>query len=100
MDWLYLHRTKKDYYEKSIEYLDDKGEQIFLRGKKKATSIRMVTTMQAKHSSGKGCVLFAVQIYSDKGKEMMQMFLVGIQLYNSFRMYFLHIFQIFHPTGK
>lgn len=30
MDWLYLHRTKVDCYDKSIECLDDKGEQIIL----------------------------------------------------------------------
>ena len=26
MNWLYLHRTKVDFYEKSIECLDDNGE--------------------------------------------------------------------------
>lgn len=25
MEWLYLHRTKVDHYENSIECLDDKG---------------------------------------------------------------------------
>jgi len=29
----------------------------------------MVTAMQAKHSHRKGCVLFAVHISSDKGKD-------------------------------
>ena len=37
---------------------------------KKATSVRMVTTMQEKRSHIKGCVLFAFQISSDKGKEV------------------------------
>ena len=45
MDWLYLHRTKVDFYDKAIECLDDNGEQRILQGKKKETSIRMVTTM-------------------------------------------------------
>ena len=45
MDWLYLHIRKVDCYDKAIECLDDNGEQIFLWGKKKATSVRMVTTM-------------------------------------------------------
>ena len=26
MDWLYLHRTKVDCYDKSIECVDDNGE--------------------------------------------------------------------------
>ena len=30
----------------------------------------MVTTMQETHSHRKGCVLFAVHIYSDKGKDV------------------------------
>lgn len=44
MDWLYLHRTKVDFHEKYIECLYDNGEQRVLRCKKKATSVRMVTT--------------------------------------------------------
>lgn len=31
--------------------------------------MRMVTTMQAKRSYSKGCVMFAVHISSDKGKD-------------------------------
>ena len=60
MDWLYLHRTKVDFYEKVIEYLDDNREQRILQGKKKVTSVRMVIVMQEKRSSRKGCVLFVV----------------------------------------
>ena len=59
-----------DCYEKSIECLDDNGEHKILQGKKKETSVRMVTTMQAKRSHRKGCVLFVVHISSDKGKEV------------------------------
>ena len=44
--------------------------QSVLQGKKKETSMRMVTAMQAKHSHKKGCVLFAVHVFSDKGKEV------------------------------
>eukprot|EP00253_Pinus_taeda_P005252 PITA_05252 len=70
MDWLYLHRTKVDFYDKSIECVDGNGEPRVLQGKKKATSVRMVTTMQAKHSCMKGCMLFLVHISSDKSKEV------------------------------
>ena len=49
--------------------MDDDGEKIILQGKKKPTSVRMVTTMQAKRNSRKGCVLFVVHISSEKGKE-------------------------------
>ena len=30
MDWLYLHRTKVDFYERDIECLDDDGEKGIL----------------------------------------------------------------------
>ena len=43
MDWLYIHNTKEHLYDKAIECLDDNGEQRILQGKKKATSVRMVT---------------------------------------------------------
>jgi len=46
MDWLYLHRTKVDCYDKAIECVDDNGEPRVLQGKKKATSVMMVKTMK------------------------------------------------------
>ena len=46
MDWLYIHKTKLDFYDKAIECLDENGEQRILQGKKKETLVRMVTTMQ------------------------------------------------------
>ena len=70
MDWLYFHRTKVDYYDKAIECVDDNGEPRVLSSKKRATSVRMVTTMQAKRSYRKGCMLFLVHISSDKGKKV------------------------------
>jgi len=70
MDWLYFHRTNVDCYDKAIECVDDNEEPRVLEGKKKDTSITMVTVMQAKRSRRKGCTLFAVHIYSDKGNEV------------------------------
>lgn len=68
-DWLFTHKTKVDCYKKAIECLDDDGEKRILQGKKKPTSVRMVTTMQEKCNCRKGYVLFAVHISSDKGRE-------------------------------
>lgn len=70
MDWLFIHRTKVDFYDKVIEFLNDDGERRMLQGKKNPTSVRMVTIMQAKHNCRKGCVLFAVHVSSDKGKDV------------------------------
>ena len=69
MEWLFIHRTKVDCYDKAIQGLDDDGERRILQGKKKPTSVRMVTAMQENHSGGKGSVLFTMHISSDKGKE-------------------------------
>ena len=68
MDWLYLHRTKVNCYDKAIECVDENGEPRALQGKNKSTSTRMVTAVQEKCSQKKWCVLFAVHISSDKGK--------------------------------
>ncbi len=70
MHWLFTHMTKVDCYENAIECLDDGGEKRILQGKKKLTSVRMVITMQPKCNCRKGCVLFAVHISSDKGKDV------------------------------
>jgi len=70
MDWLHLHRTKVDCYEKADECVDENGEPRILQGKKKATSVRMVTTMQAKHSNRKGCKLFTMHISIYNNKEV------------------------------
>ena len=70
MDWLYLHMTKVDFYDKVIDCLDDNGEQRILQRKKKDTSVRMVIAMQAKHSHGKGCLVCVVHISSDKDKDV------------------------------
>lgn len=70
IDWLYLHRTKIDCYDKAIECLDDDGKRRILQGKKNSTLVIMVIAMQANHNCMKECVLFAVHVSSDKGKDV------------------------------
>ena len=53
MHWLHIHRTKVDCYNKAIEYLDDNGENKIFQGKKKPTSVSMITAMQAKRNCRK-----------------------------------------------
>ena len=50
--------------------MDDSGEKKTLQGKKNPTPVRMVIVVQAKRNYRKGCVMFAVHISSDKGKEV------------------------------
>ena len=58
------------FFDKVIECVDDSREKRTLQGKKKPTSVRMVTSMQAKHSCREGCVTFVAHISNDKGKEV------------------------------
>ena len=69
MDWLYLHRTNVDFYDKAIECLNDNEKNIILQGKNKYTLVRMVTTMQGKRNCRRGCVTFAIHISSEKGMD-------------------------------
>ena len=101
MDWMFTHRTKVDFYDKAIEFLDYDGERRTLQGKKKPTSVRMVTTMQAKCICKKGCVLFAVHISSDKGKDV-----EGVEvskrypIFQQFYMYFQQRSHSYRLIGK
>lgn len=70
MDWLFIHKTKVDLYEKAIECLDDDGERIILKGNKNPALVRMVTTMEEKNRHKKGCLLFLVHISNGKGKDV------------------------------
>lgn len=70
MDWLYIHRTKVDFYDKTIDFLDDDEEKRILLGNKNSTLVKMVIAIQEKHNSRKGCVLFSFHISSDKGKDV------------------------------
>ena len=66
MDWLHIHRTMIDCYSMALKYLGNDGEMRILQVKKKHTPVRIVITMQEKHSSRTGCVLFGVHISSKK----------------------------------
>lgn len=52
------------------DWMTNYAKQRILQGKKKATSLRMVTTVHAKHSHRKWCELFVVHISSAKGKDV------------------------------
>lgn len=44
--------------------MDDVRERIILQGKRNQTLVRMITTIQAKHSCRKGFQLFSMKIFS------------------------------------
>ena len=45
MDSLFIRRTKVDFCDKAIKFLDDDGTRRILKGKQKPILVRMVTTM-------------------------------------------------------
>lgn len=59
---MYLDRTKVDFYEKTIECLDEQGVKRVLWGKKKQILVRLITTMQTKFNNKKGGTLFPIQV--------------------------------------
>jgi len=96
IDRLYLQWTEVDCYDNAIEYLDDNGEQRVLQGKKKETSVRTMTTMQEKRNRRKRCVLFAIHISSDKGKEVKDADVLSrYPALQHFQDVFRHIYQTF-----
>jgi len=89
MDWLFIHMTKVDCYEKAIGFLCDDGGKRVLQRKKKPTSVRMVIVIQAKHSHRNAFVLFVVHVSSNKGKEyeddeVLRKYLVSWQFHHVF----------------
>lgn len=74
-----------DCFNKEIECLDEKGESRVLYEKRKHTSVRLITIMQAIYWNIKGCTLFAMKIsrdekaYSenkDEEKELLKKYLI------------------------
>ena len=93
--------TKVDCYEKVIECLDENGKQRVLKGKKNATSMRMVIDMQAKHNCENGFVIFAVHTSSDKVKEVEDADVLRSYLaLQKFQDVFLAEIHSCHLTGK
>ena len=85
----------------SLLCLDNDGKRIIFLGKKKPVSIRMVIAMQVKRSHRKGCLLSAVYISNDKGKDVEdEEVLNNYPNLQHFRICFLQIFWNYHLIEK
>ena len=62
MDWLEAHRVKLECYDKTFECMNEKGNQVVVKGIPKVISVRQVSTMQLNKFCRKGFQLYATQI--------------------------------------
>ena len=98
VDWLYLHKTKVDCYDKAIECLNDNGKKRILQGNNKLEWLKL-----CRLSIVIGRRVYCLQsIFLVTRVRMLRMWKSsrGTLSCNNFRMFFQHIFQILLPTGR
>jgi hypothetical protein len=59
--WL-AHKSKLDFYNKTLECEDEEGKKRTLQGIQKPISVRQISSLQVKKYCKKGCSLYAIQI--------------------------------------
>jgi hypothetical protein len=62
MDWLDSHKSKLDYYNKTLECEDEEGRKITLQGIQNPISMREIPSLQVKKYCRKGCPFYAIQV--------------------------------------
>jgi hypothetical protein len=62
MDWLAAHKTKMDYYNKTLEYENKEGIKVTLQGIQNPVSMKQISTIQVKKYCIKGCPLYAIKV--------------------------------------
>jgi hypothetical protein len=62
MDWLVSHKSKLEYYNKTLECEDEEGRKITLQGIQNHVSVRQISTLQVKKYCRKGCLMYAIQV--------------------------------------
>jgi hypothetical protein len=62
MDWLVSHKTKLDYYNKTLECEDEEGRKVTLQGIQKNVSVRQISSLQVNNYCIKGCPLYAIKV--------------------------------------
>jgi hypothetical protein len=62
MDWLAAHKTKLEYYSKTLECENEEGRRVTLQGIQRLVSVRQISSLQVKKYCQKGCPLYAIQV--------------------------------------
>jgi hypothetical protein len=62
MEWLDSHKTKLEYYGKTLESENEEGSRVTLQGIQNPVSVRQISTLQVKKYCRKGCPLYEIQL--------------------------------------
>ena len=62
MDWLATHKTKLEYYNKTLECENEEGRKVTLQGIQNPVSVRQISTLHMKKYYRKGCSLYSIQV--------------------------------------
>jgi hypothetical protein len=69
MDWLASHKTKLDYYSKTLECENEEGRRVTLQGIQNSVSVIQISSLQVKKYCRKGCPLYAIQVLNSVENE-------------------------------
>ncbi len=62
MDWLEKHKVILNCYDKTFSCIDERGNNITVRGIARKVTVREISALQMKRAVRKGCKFFAVQV--------------------------------------
>ena len=62
MDWMEKKKAMMNCWDKTLHCIDEEGKPFILKGKKKPTSVRQISTLQLKRIARKGYQLYAVHV--------------------------------------
>ena len=66
MDWMEKHRVVLNCFDKKISCLNDKGENVSIKGIPRKVRVRQISALQMKKAIRKGCKVFVVHILNNE----------------------------------
>ncbi len=68
MDWLEKHKVILNCYDKTFSCIDEKGNNITVKGIARKVMVREIFALQMKRVVRKGCKVFAIHILNHNEK--------------------------------
>ena len=66
MDWLEKYQVVLNWFEKTFNFLDDKGERITVKRIPRKVSVRQISALQMKKVVRKCCKVFFVHVINEE----------------------------------
>ena len=66
MDWMERHQVVLNCFDKKISCLNDKGENVSIKGIPRKVCVRQISALQMKKDIRKGCKVFVVHILNNE----------------------------------